>query len=118
MQTNFLLFGEISTKAVVEFGNGCFFKDMNFSESFQTFASGLLSYLVVRIINHMIVFLSDFPFPFQIFHFFGFEEFLFRNFQKITIKKQHDGIYFCYAARYRNDIILGAFFGTPRVNDE
>ena len=30
------------------------FTDMNFSEPFQAIALGLLSYLVVRIINHMI----------------------------------------------------------------
>ena len=30
------------------------FTDINFSELFQTIALGLLSYLVVRIINHMV----------------------------------------------------------------
>ena len=36
---------------------------MNFSETFQIAALELLSYLVARIINHMIIFLSDFSFP-------------------------------------------------------
>ena len=44
-----------------------FFKDMNFSKPFQTDALGLLSYPVVRIKNHMIIFLSYFPFPSRFF---------------------------------------------------
>ena len=67
------------------------FTDMNFSEPFQTIALGLLSYLVVRIINHMIVFRSYFPSPSSFFH--GFEKQLFLFFFKIMIKKQPDGVY-------------------------
>ena len=39
-----------------------FFKDMNFSEPFQIVALGLLSYIAVRIKNHMLIFLSYFHF--------------------------------------------------------
>ena len=58
-RSDFSLFCKTSTSATVEFGNICFFKDMNFSELFQTLA--LLS--LVRIINHMIIFYSYFPCP-------------------------------------------------------
>ena len=58
-RSDFSLFCKTSTSATVEFGNICLFKDMNFSELFQTLA--LLS--LVRIINHMIIFYSYFPCP-------------------------------------------------------
>ena len=60
-ETNLSLFRRISANAVAKFGNRSFFKDMNFSEPFQTVTLGLLSCLVVRIINHMIIYLSYFP---------------------------------------------------------
>ena len=58
-RSDFSLFCKTSTSATVEFGNICFFKNMNFSESFQTLA--LLS--LVRIVNHMIISYSYFPCP-------------------------------------------------------
>ena len=58
----FLLVCKISTNATTEFGNR-YFKDIHFLDPLQTVGLGLLSYLVVRIINHMVVFLPYFPFP-------------------------------------------------------
>ena len=92
-----------------------FFKDMNFSKPFQTDALGLLSYPAVRIKNHMIIFLSYFPFPSRFFY--GFEEKLFWNFQKIAIKKQRDGVYIFL--RHRSQELrqfLGNFLGFPELN--
>ena len=66
-ETNFLLFRKISTNATLEFGNRCCFKEMNFyrhefSELIQTVALGILSSLIEKVLNYMIIFLSNFPF--------------------------------------------------------
>ena len=71
-ETNFSLFRTISANAIAKFGNRSFLKDMNFSEPFQTVPLGLLSCLVVRIINHMIIYLSYFPNSSSFFY--GFKE--------------------------------------------
>ena len=106
-----------------------FLKDMNFyrHEFFRiTFISGskkdmsfyrhefLLSYLAVRITNHIIIFLSDFPFPSN--YFYGFEKQLIWNFQKFTIKKQRDGVYILL--RHRLQVLrqfLWNFLGFPEL---
>ena len=76
-----MLFWNISTNTVVEFGNRCFFKD------FQIVVLGLLSYLVVGIINPMIIFLSNFPFLSSFFYYFFIAIFLkfSENYNKETV---------------------------------
>ena len=86
-----------------------FLKDMNFYRH-----EFLLSYLAVRITNHIIIFLSDFPFPSN--YFYGFEEQLIWNFQKFTIKKQRDGVYILL--RHRLQVLrqfLWNFLGFPEL---
>ena len=73
-ETKFSLFHKISANAIVELGIR-----QSFSEPFETVALGLLSYLVVRTLNQMIIFLSDFPCPSSFFmalksSFFKFSE--------------------------------------------
>ena len=66
-ETNFSLFCNIFTNATLEFGCRCFFNDMSFygHEFFKTVLDslGLISYLIVRIINDKIIFLLYFPLP-------------------------------------------------------
>ena len=95
-ETNFSLLRKISPNAMQSLLTDAFlrtwiFTDINFSEPFRVPVLGLLSGLEVRIINHMIIFLSYFPFPSSFFY--GFGEKLFKNFWKITMKKQDDGVY-------------------------
>ena len=75
-ETKFSLFHKISANAIVELGIR-----QSFSEPFETVALGLLSYLVVRILNQMIIFLSDFPCPSSFSY--GFKEQLFEIFRKV-----------------------------------
>ena len=75
-ETKFSLFHKISANAIVELGIR-----QSFSEPFETVALGLLSYLVVRTLNQMIIFLSDFPCPSSFSY--GFEEQLFEIFRKV-----------------------------------
>ena len=86
-----------------------FLKDMNFYRH-----EFLLSYLAVRITNHIIIFLSDFPFPSN--YFYGFEEQLIWNFQKFTIKKQRDGVYILLRPRLQVlRQFLWNFLGFPEL---
>ena len=112
-QKHFLLFKE--------FGYRCFlrawiFTDMNFPEPFQTIALGLLSHLVVRIINHMIVFPSYFPSPSTFFHalrvaFFNF----LKNYNKKTAWWV---LYFVTPQVSGAEMFLGDFFGIPWTNNQ
>ena len=90
------------------------FADMNFSEPFQTVASELFSYLVVRIINQMIISLFRFPFPSS--NFYGFEEYLFWSLQKIKIKKEWWGLYFATPQVSGSEMFLGKFSRITRIN--
>ena len=106
---NFSLFCKISMNTTVEFDNICFFKDMDFnghefSEPFQTVALGLLSYLVVWIINHMITFLLYFPCPTSFFMA------LKGSFLKFTVKKQRDGIYILLRSKFQEPRCFGVIF--------
>lgn len=88
------------------------FKDMNFSEPFQTVILGLLSNLVVRIINKMIFFVSYFPFPSK---FLWLWRNSFNEIFRIRRKKNSlmDSI-FCYAASLRKwDVFLQIFCNFP-----
>ena len=74
------------------------FTEMNFSKLFETVALGLLSYLVMRIINHVINFLSYFLFPWSFFMVWRSSFFdIFRKLQQ------------------RNDV-MGSIFFTPQVS--
>ena len=90
------------------------FTEMNFSEPFQTVASELLSYLVVRIINQMIISLFHFLFPSS--NFYGFEEYLFWSLQKIKIKKEWWDIYFATPQVSGSEMFLGKFSEITRIN--
>ena len=94
--------------------------DMNFSEPFQTVTLRLLSYLVVRIINHMRIInhrshenhQSHVPFPSK--SSLWLWRVVFQNFQKITIKKQRVGVYI-FLRRRSGELIpfLGNFLEFP-----
>ena len=108
----------ITINATVEFGHKFMrtwiFTGMNFSEPFQTVASELFSYLVVRIINQMIISVFHFLFPSS--NFYGFEEYLFWSLQKIKIKKEWWDIYFATPQVSGSEMFLGKFSEITRIN--
>ena len=95
-ETNFSLFCKISTNANLEFGNRCFFKGMDFyaHKFFITVSHSCFKFTFISgSENHKSH--DNFPstFSISIKLCYGLRKRLFGNFQKMTIKKQHDGVY-------------------------
>ena len=85
-----------------------FFTDMDFLESFQAVALGLLSYLVMRTINHTVIFLSYFLFSSSFFMALrrSFLRFL-ENYKKETVWW---GLYFVMPQPLEANTFLGVVF--------
>ena len=86
---------------------------MNFSDPFQTFTLRLLSYLVVSIVNHMIIFLS-FTFPISINVFLWLWRVASSKFSENYYKETGQwGLYFLMTQVWGADTFFGNFLDFP-----